>query len=382
MPQKSKSNIREGLTRVNARSVINKKAVRYETRNGREVVIVPSATLPDNVVMNGIRYPAEEIEKGYKTLERTPAPFGHPLVNGSWVSALDPEGLNLGWIGAHNENVRRENGRVYLDKVIDIEVANRTEGGKEVLAALAEGEPVHTSTGIYINLVATTNDSEAEFYATNMVFDHDAILIGQEGAATPDQGVGMMVNHAAPGIQVVNSRVEWAEEDLEWAVDHVVDSFERLEDAKKRESIRSRLVTVLRDMLLGNPETTSANSTVQTEEEPMDKETQERFEAIETQLGQLGQQVTNSISEALKPLLDAQEASLKANESRERKELTDRIVKAALLDEEGCEIMPVANLRKLADKINNNRRAAPVTNGADNDGNTGRSSYRLPKAEG
>lgn len=114
----------------------------------------------------------------------------------------------------------------------------------------------------------------------------------------------------------------------------------------------------------------------------MDKETQERFEAIETQLGQLGQQVTNSISEALKPLLDAQEASLKANESRERKELTDRIVKAALLDEEGCEIMPVANLRKLADKINNNRRAAPVTNGADNDGNTGRSSYRLPKAEG
>ena len=49
--------------RVNVRSLANVKAVRKEKRNGRDVVIVPSATLPDDVVMNGIRYPAEEIEK-------------------------------------------------------------------------------------------------------------------------------------------------------------------------------------------------------------------------------------------------------------------------------------------------------------------------------
>ena len=30
-----------------------------------------------------------------------------------------------------------------------------------------------------------------------MYFDHDAILLGEEGAATPSQGVGMMVNKNA-----------------------------------------------------------------------------------------------------------------------------------------------------------------------------------------
>jgi hypothetical protein len=47
--------------RVNVRSLANMKAVRKEKRNGRDVVIVPSATLPDNVIMNGILYPADEI---------------------------------------------------------------------------------------------------------------------------------------------------------------------------------------------------------------------------------------------------------------------------------------------------------------------------------
>ena len=48
--------------RVNVRTLANVKAARKEKRNGRDVMIVPSATLPDNVVMNGIMYPAEEID--------------------------------------------------------------------------------------------------------------------------------------------------------------------------------------------------------------------------------------------------------------------------------------------------------------------------------
>ena len=83
-------------TRVNIRSVANTALVRTETRNGRKIMIIPSATLPDDVVMNGIKYPAQEIANSFKTLERTPAPFGHPLVNGKFVSASDPEGINLG----------------------------------------------------------------------------------------------------------------------------------------------------------------------------------------------------------------------------------------------------------------------------------------------
>src|SRR5690606_37181070 len=152
MPDKMKS------VRVNVTRLLNTKAAKKEKRNGRDVIIVPSATMPDNIVMNRIRYPADEIEKSYLSLNRTPAPLNHPFVNGKFVSARDPEGINLGWIGAWNENVRRENGKVYLDKIIDVEIANRSEGGKRVLEAIEKGKPIHTSTGLLANLEPVEED--------------------------------------------------------------------------------------------------------------------------------------------------------------------------------------------------------------------------------
>jgi len=38
-------------------------------------------------------YPADEIEKSYMSLNRAPAPLGHPLINSQFVSARDPEGI-------------------------------------------------------------------------------------------------------------------------------------------------------------------------------------------------------------------------------------------------------------------------------------------------
>ena len=163
--------------RVNVTSRVNAKSIRRERRNGRDVIVVPSATLPDNIVMNGIRYPADEIEKGYKSLEGTPAPLGHPNIEGSFVSASDPEGLVRGFIGAWNQNVRRENGRVFLDKVIDVEFANQTVGGRAVIEAIDKGEPIHTSTGLYGITHPTINDADAKEYMTDMVFDLSLIHI-------------------------------------------------------------------------------------------------------------------------------------------------------------------------------------------------------------
>jgi hypothetical protein len=58
-------------TRINIRSVANSAKAKTIKRNGRDLIVVPSATLPDNIVMNGIMYPAEEIANSYKTLERS-----------------------------------------------------------------------------------------------------------------------------------------------------------------------------------------------------------------------------------------------------------------------------------------------------------------------
>ena len=78
--------------RVNIRAAVNAAKIRTEKRNGREVMVIPSATLPDGVVMNGIRYGAEAIAASFKTLDRTLAPLGHPVgADGGFLSAKDPE---------------------------------------------------------------------------------------------------------------------------------------------------------------------------------------------------------------------------------------------------------------------------------------------------
>lgn len=115
--------------RINIRTAVNASKIRRERRDGRDVIVVPSATMPDNVVLNRVRYSADAIEKGFGSLEGTPAPLGHPDINGQFVSASDPRGMVRGFVGAWNENVRRENGRVLIDKVIDVAFATQMEGG-------------------------------------------------------------------------------------------------------------------------------------------------------------------------------------------------------------------------------------------------------------
>lgn len=188
---------------VNVTSKVNSNAIRREQHNGREHWVVPSYTLPANVVMNGGLYPASEIDQHYTGLEGTLAPLGHPQVNGHFVSAFSPEGLNVGYVGAWNKNVKKSGNRVYVEKWIDTEVAKRTDDGKrllERLEALEKGEdvpPIHTSVAVFLEELEASEDQKsqgAKWVAKIHAMDHDAILLDEVGAATPEQGVGMMVN--------------------------------------------------------------------------------------------------------------------------------------------------------------------------------------------
>lgn len=182
--------------RVNMAVTVNTAKVRTETRDGREVMIIPSFTLPDNVVMNGGLYPHDEIERSYKSLEGKLAPLEHPEVNGQYVPAGCAEAIHKFHIGAWNENVRRDGNRIAVDKCLDVNYAKQTEGGRRLLERIAEGGPVHTSTGIFLQREQVANAAETGYswIARDMVFDHDAILLDNPGAATPDDGVGLLVN--------------------------------------------------------------------------------------------------------------------------------------------------------------------------------------------
>lgn len=366
-------------------------AIRREKRNGRDVIIVPSATLPDNVVMNDVLYPADEIARSFKGLERKPAPLGHPTINGKFVSASDPEGLNLGWIGAWNENVRQEadkNGRkrVLLDKVIDVEVANQSEGGKRVLAAIDKGEPVHTSNALYAMFEAANGDVPYKFIARNMEWDHDAILLDQPGAATPEQGVGMLVNSAgqAEEIEVINSALgDMAEQQLDWAVDSLARALEQRARVPLLERIRSAVI----EAFTGSERVTTTNQ----QEDDMTAPTKEQFDALSAEVkglsesvGKIGDAVATAVGNALKPLTDqlaANAASEKAKEEAERATLTDKVIKANLLDEASAKETPLTVLRTLAGNIKTGG-AAPLAQGFNGNSDDGKPAYKLPKAEG
>lgn len=188
---------------VNITTKVNSQSIRRETYNGREHLVLPSYTLPANVVMNGGLYTAEEIDAHYQGLEGTLAPLGHPQVNGQFVSAFSPEGINAGHIGAWNRNVKKSGNRIYVEKWVDVARAEESEGGKELLervAAIERGDdvpPIHTSVAAFLDQLEPNEQQRAtgaEWVAKIHSMDHDAILLHEVGAATPEQGVGLMVN--------------------------------------------------------------------------------------------------------------------------------------------------------------------------------------------
>ena len=204
---------------VQCSTLVNKDAIIRKNIGGVEHIVISSKTLPDNIVMNGGLYPAEEIAASFETLEETPAPVEHPQnSDGIFISATSPAAINNFWVGAHNENVRQENGRIHIDKVINVQEALKTDRGKRLLDRVSELEtsetprPIHTSVGVFIDIEETdgpqTNAMGQEFtwIARDMVFDHDAILLDSIGAAQPSQGVGMAVN--AEGLELEVQQID------------------------------------------------------------------------------------------------------------------------------------------------------------------------------
>lgn len=341
--------------RANIRATVNHSGIRRETDGGREYLVVPSITLPDDVVMNGIRYPAEEIEKSYLTLENTRAPLGHPEHDGSYLLSTDPRADRF-LIGGWNRNVERKADpggqcRVHIEKWIDVEFAESSEGGRRVLEAAEKGEPIHTSTGLLLEL----DETGGEKIARNMVFDHDAILLDEPGAATPADGVGMLVNKALGSqgeeIEVVNSALEDAERQLDWALEEVARAADRLERAPKIERIKSAIM----EAIFGTPK---REEILNNERKPaLDKE---QFESLSATVNTLKEGIESNAT-ALADLAKAQKAmaehveglsaNAKAAEEAEREQLVNALVKGGGVEAADLKGVSTAGLKKLAANV-------------------------------
>ncbi|HHU0776922.1 DUF2213 domain-containing protein [Enterobacter roggenkampii] len=191
--------------RVNVLTVVNSASnMTTETVNGKPHIVVRGITpVVDDIVMNRKLYPAAEIEKAYNTLERNPMPLGHPKVDGKHVSARDVQAVNEYHVGAWLQNVNHKDGKVTGDMYVNRQYAESSEKGKRLINRLDEmlagtnSDPIHISTGLLYSGIAANGESKGKKYneiATNMMFDHVAVLLDESGAGTPDEGVGIFVN--------------------------------------------------------------------------------------------------------------------------------------------------------------------------------------------
>lgn len=203
--------------RVNIVSAVN--SAKISKSNGMYTIrdVVP---IVDDIVMNSIAYPAAEIDKAYPSLNNTPAPAGHPKnADGQYVSAANATAMQQYWVGAAVTNARKEGDAVLVDITVNEAQAQAMDNGKRLIerldAAMAgnAGEPIHVSTGVLLRKTAAKGESKGKAYnaiASDMVFDHLAILLDEQGAGTPEEGVGMWLNHegAEEPVFMVNLEVK------------------------------------------------------------------------------------------------------------------------------------------------------------------------------
>lgn len=193
------------LSSIHVKSLaINASNISTTTINGQEHYVIRGAVpIVDDIVMNGGLYPAEEINNSYQTMERKLMPIGHPMVNGKYVSANDPQAVNDYYAGAWAQNVSKAKDKVVMDVYVNKVVADTKPDGKRLIHRLDDmisgnnADPIHVSTGLLLNKEQKTGESKQKKYswvAHNMQFDHIAILLDEPGAGTPEEGVGMFVN--------------------------------------------------------------------------------------------------------------------------------------------------------------------------------------------
>lgn len=193
------------LSSIHVKSLaINASNISTTTINGQEHYVIRGVVpIVDDIVMNGGLYPAEEINKSFKTMERKLMPIGHPMVNGKYVPSTDPEALNTYYAGAWAQNVSKANDKVVMDVYVNKSVAESKPDGKRLIQRLddmmsgANIDPIHVSTGLLLNKEQRVGESKGKkhsWVAHNLDFEHTAILLDEPGAGRPEEGVGMFVN--------------------------------------------------------------------------------------------------------------------------------------------------------------------------------------------
>jgi DnaJ-domain-containing protein 1 len=190
------------MKRVHILSTVNASNVsKTATEHGDFYIVSNVCGAVDDIIMNGVLYAGADLAKGAHTLTNCPAPIGHPKnAAGQYISANSADALLTAYAGAVCRNGRHRGGRTETDVEVNSRQALANPKGEKLVAWCAaavngeQPEPMHVSTGLVADMIPEAGERDGKKYtrrATNIRYDHLALLPEGRGAGTPEQGVGM-----------------------------------------------------------------------------------------------------------------------------------------------------------------------------------------------
>lgn len=170
------------------------KAESYKTAtlNGKPYIVAPVVAIVAGV-LNGELVTADEIGNGFGSWNGRPVTLDHPMKGGIHVSANDP-GIWEEYVVGQLFNTQFVDRRLKGEIWIDVELANKSTDGKDLLSMLSQSKPIEVSTAYFRQLLedsGTYNGKEYQAKALDLKPDHLAILLHATGACSWGDGCGV-----------------------------------------------------------------------------------------------------------------------------------------------------------------------------------------------
>ena len=169
------------------------------SRGGREYLVAPMTLIVPGVLsgsMGPLYYSPEEVGRDPSLWDGVPMVVGHPVRNGSPVSARDPDVSLESEVGRVYRSAVK-NGNLAAEGWFDVAATRRLS--PDVLRRLEAGEAVELSTGLGLDREpapqgSAHNGTVYTHIAKNFRPDHLAVLPDGVGACSVRDGCGVLVN--------------------------------------------------------------------------------------------------------------------------------------------------------------------------------------------
>lgn len=171
------------------------KGVRFETVNGVEYMVAPAVAAME-IVLNGFLLPAKEIMRFPEAWDGVPVPVGHPFDEYGWpvsASSLDQLFNTAGWffnVEIDTEDSHKIRGEIWIDIL-----RAQTLGGdvERAFSQIRAGYESEVSSAFYADIEGTPGTFNGEEYFgifRNIIPDHLAVLLDEQGACNREDGCG------------------------------------------------------------------------------------------------------------------------------------------------------------------------------------------------